>query len=255
MENNVNIWSTSLRIMKKDAIYVLIYCAALVAFLMVQEKMESTSGNIIALTFASAILAIPAHLSALSRLSTADAIRELHGKNPKYMVSFVFRTIVLGAISCAPVLALIIFLTGGDWGRNSLIATGALSLFLFAALVFAKWGTMLPAIVMQSDKTFAAAGRRGGISFFYAFPRLLLSLGLLSIVQFAAVDASVYWLGAGDYFFPAAGGFDFTLLLCAMIGGAINGYQIIMSAVILSRAYLQAETTANNTNLVPVETS
>jgi len=255
MENNRNIWSTTFRIMKKDAIYVLIYCATLVVFLMVQEKMETTSGGTIALTFASAILAIPAHLSVLSRLSTADAMRELQGKNPKYMGSFLLRTIALGVISCAPVLALTIRLTGGDWGRTSLIAIAIFSLLLSAALVFAKWGTMLPAIIMQSDKTFAAAGRRGSISFFYAFHRLLLSFGLMSIVQFAAVGAALTWLGAGEYFFPAAGGFDFALLFAVVIGAAINAYQIIMSAVILSRAYLQAESAANSTDLATFRTT
>ncbi|WP_432286796.1 hypothetical protein SLT36_08335 [Aminobacter sp. BA135] len=255
MENNRNIWSTSFRIMKKDVIYVLIYCATLVVFLMVQEKMETTSGGTIALTFASAILAIPAHFSVLSHLSTADAMRELHGKNPKYMNSFLFRTIVLGVISCAPILALTILLTGGGWGRTSLIAIAVLSLLLSAALVFAKWGTMLPAIIMQGDKTFAAAGRRGRTSFFYAFPRLLLSFGLMSIVQFAAVSASLTWLGAGEYFFPATGGFDFALLLGVTIGAAINAYQIIMSAVILSRSYLQAETAANSADLATFETT
>lgn len=253
MENDGNIWSASFRIMKKDAAYVLAYCAAILIFLAIQETMEMTSGNTIALVFASMMLAIPAHLSVLSRLSTAEAMRELHSKDPRYFISFAFRTIALGIISCAPVLALIIFLTGGALGRTSVIAIAVLSLFLFAALVFAKWGTILPAIVMQSDKSFAAAGRRGSVSFFYTFPRLLLSFGLMSIVHFAAVAASVIWLGAGEYFFPAAGGFDFAFLVSAMISTAINGYQIIMSAVILSRAYLRAENAANINDLVPVE--
>ncbi|WP_395450010.1 hypothetical protein ACHMW7_09440 [Aminobacter sp. UC22_36] len=253
MENGGNIWSTSLRIMKKEIIYVLAYCAMIVVFLMIEEKMENTSASSIALTFASAMLAIPAHLSVLSRLSTADAMRELQSKSPRYIGSFVFRTIVLGAISGAPILALVIFLSANNWGRTSLIATAVLALLLLAALVFAKWGTMLPAIVMQSDRTFAAAGRRGRMSFFYSFPRLLVSFGLLSVVQILAIAAAANMLGAGDSYFPAAGGFDFGLLLSAMIGTAISSYQIVMTAVILSRSYLRAENAANGRDLVAVE--
>ena len=251
MENGGNIWSTSLRIMKKEIIYVLAYCAMIVVFLMIEEKMENTSASSIALTFASAMLAIPAHLSVLSRLGTADAMRELQSKSSRYIGSFVFRTIVLGVISCAPMLALV--MSANNWGRTSLIATAVLALLLSAALVFAKWGTMLPAIVMQSDKTFAAAGRRGRMSFSYAFPRLLVSFGLLSVVQILAIAAAANMLGAGDSYFPAAGGFDFGLLLSAMIGTAISSYQIVMTAVILSRSYLRAENAANGRDLVAVE--
>jgi len=109
---------------------------------------------------------------------------------------------------------------------------------------------MLPAVLTQSDSRFSTAGRRGKISFSYAFPRFLISILLLSILQFIFVGASAILLGAGEYFIPETGGFDYSLLFSMLIGAILGGYQVIMTSVILSRSYLLAEKTASQGGLV-----
>ncbi len=99
---------------------------------------------------------------------------------------------------------------------------------------------MLPATVVGGDKRFAAAGARAQRSFGYAFPRLLLSFGLLGI----AMVATVLFLGMyteGDGTFFPDGGVDVISILSSLILNVVGAYQIAMTAVILSRAYLLAE--------------
>ncbi|RJG43912.1 hypothetical protein [Mesorhizobium sp. DCY119] len=255
MDDGTNIWSKSIWVIRQNSELFLAYCAVLPAIGILQEFLKQTSGNNFALVFTSVILAIPAHLSVLSNIRAFDAMRELQRKNPKYMIGFFFRTIALGVISVVPTFLLVVILSGIGWGKNVVVSTTILALVLLSAIVFAKWGTMLPAVLMQNDKTFSKAGRRGNISFSYAFPRLILSFGLLTIVQLVVALIAAIVLGAGGDYFPATGGFDFALLCTALLAAIIGGYQVIMTSVILSRAYLRAENIgANQNDPVPIET-
>ena len=249
MGSDRNIWSASLLVANKNYIYFVTYCLSLTLIMVIDEYFSSNSARTISIVFASVILAIPPHLSALSQLPASEAMRELQLKDPRYIGRFGFRTIMLGLISITPMFILIFFLLD-MMDRNSAILVTILLALLFAALIFAKWGTMLPAIVMQGDRTFSTAGKRGTISFYYAFPRLLLSFGLLTILQIAFVTILVVLLGAGDEFFPEAGGFNFALLLPTFVGAIVGGYQVVLTSVILSRAYLRAENATNHSDLV-----
>ena len=241
MRDESNIWSVSFQIANKNYASLIIYCIYIVFLALLDEYFQSNYGKLIASIFASAILAIPAYLSVLFPMKPSNTIFELLSENTTYIRTFVLRTILLFLISLTPVFILFLFLLFMNWPTNAIILATVLSSLLLISLVFAKWGTMLPAIVTQDDSTFSRAGKRGKISFSYAFPRLLLACAFIGILQFIVILLSIILLDAGEHFFPKTGGIDFSLVFATLAGTILSGYQIIMISVILSRAYFLAE--------------
>jgi len=121
-------------------------------------------------------------------------------------------------------------------GLFSIVAFGA----VFGVLVFSLWGTWLPAIVADGDRTFAVAYRRGVKTRNYSAPRLVVGPGLLTIVVGIVVLIGVRFLPSVDILLPPRSiNFIATLFFAAIT--LANVYLTVLGCVILARAYCRAE--------------
>lgn len=155
---------------------------------------------------------------------------------------FVWRSLVLLLISLVPfVIALFMFHDGANIYLSILKVLPVLG--LAALVVFALLGTWLPAVVVNGDKSIGAAAERGGRSFLYAAPRLLLGPGLLQTLTMGLILlAAMSGILQGETF--GAAGFSLSDLLSMPILYAVRAFTVTFIAVILSRAYLMAEPAA-----------
>jgi hypothetical protein len=238
--SEMGLWATTWSVAQRN----ITACAAYVGMMMVigfaQDFMSSSGGLSVAQGFAAAFLAIPAHLSVLRG---DKQLQTLMGTNDNRVLwRFFWRAFLLGAIAFIPaIIALILAAT--VFQAEVTIAIGIMALILAMAfpIVFAKWGTMLPAAVVDSDYSFATASRRSSTTFGYAFSRLLVSFLVLTALM-VAVILGLAMLSAGDGKFLLPSGMpDMPMIAGAALGNIIGAFQVVMTAVILSRAYLRAE--------------
>lgn len=239
MSRQIDLWPESLRILKLNAKPVAGYVCAMMIIAFVGEHLSSHSALSVAQAFAAAILAIPAHLSVLNSTSQPSSV--IGASGGKVTNSFVFRCIGLGILSFAvpAVIFIMLMASGVNLAING--AVSAIALLVFSALVFAKWGTMLPATVLETDKSMARASQRGADIFGYAFPRLLMCFGLLTVLQIVPILLVVLAFNSSDLMFSTQTGLDAPQILAMIVANVIGAFQIVMTAVILSRSYLQAE--------------
>ncbi len=233
------IWSAALDICKRNSGAVAAYVGLMMVIGLAQDFISSSGGLAVAQAFAAALLAIPAHLSVLKNIDSGTGMKMV-GDN-KVFGQFVWRGFGLGFLALIVPFVVLFGLLIAD-SQNVVLAFGAFGLLaaLLAAAIFAKWGTMLPAIVVGNDKRFATAGQRGSHSFGYAFPRLLLSFGGVSLLMIL-LAVLVGQMSNGDGRFFPDGGVDAGAILSALAGNVVGAYQVALTAVILSRAYLMAE--------------
>lgn len=236
------LWAESLRTFKLNWGPVGVYLAFMVVIAFAQDFMTSGSGLAIGQAIAAALLAIPAHLTVLKDVSGLEAMKDKTVN--KVLVPFTFRGIGLGILAFLPAVA--VFITCMVLGLDTVAGfalAGLVLLFAFA-YVFARWGTMLPALVVEDDRTMSGAARRSKFSFAYAFPRLLLSFGLLTLFLVFPMILAVMVFDSGEKFLSDVGGIDLPLVFSVVIANFIGAFQIAMTAVVLSRSYLRAKDTA-----------
>jgi hypothetical protein len=236
---NTGLWAESWRVTRLTAKYVLLYLVSMLAIAILPELLTEDGdfpASWVAQSFAAALLAVPAHLTVLRNRPEFDTAAS------NAMMGFVWRGLAIGAISFLPSLILVIVLLGPlGWEMiPSLIAMTALWLFVGSA-AFAEWGTVLPAVITGHATNFVAVATRGSRTFGYAFPRLLVSFGLVTVVGISA-GMAIAMLSTGDgRFFPVSGGVDVFMFTAIVVGTLIGALGIVMTAVVLSRAFLLAE--------------
>jgi hypothetical protein len=160
---NKGLWAKSVEVARENMSACLTYVGIMMVIGFAQDYMSSNSGLAVGQGFAAALLAIPAHLTLLKAGSAAQGL--LRTTDNKILWRFFIRTVALGAIALVPALLLMIFMLAMR-ANPEISVLALLGVFAFlACLVFAKWGTMLPASVLGADTSFAAAAPRGRQSF------------------------------------------------------------------------------------------
>lgn len=232
------LWTETNRVMLMSTKWVILYIVLVVGIALFQE-LSSRDGHSSSLwisqVFAAAMLAVPAHLGVLRKTASYDATAN------KAFMGFVWRGIWIGVISF--ILPIAVLFASIHFGAAEILAWGALLLvwLVTASACFAWWGTVLPAVITDHARSFSAASIRGSQTFKYAFPRLLISFGLISFLQLLAA-AGVGLLSNGDgNVLPATGGVDVAMFVAIVIAALIGAFGIVMTAVILSRSFLIAE--------------
>ena len=231
-----NIWSASLRVCRIILPMILAYTIGMVILTAVSEYRNSNTSMLGVQLVVIAILAIPAHLVMLTRYDPATSMQNW----TKGLWPFLWRSAVLGLVSFVPALLALFWAMGSDLGEEYAILVFLAIALPSACIVFGLLGTMLPAVVGGDDPSFAAAFGRAGQSFAYALPRLLIAFGMLSIIQLTVVILAAAALRSEGLIFPPGGGIDPVALLLFAIAAAIGAYQVVMTAVILSRSYLRS---------------
>jgi uncharacterized integral membrane protein len=239
MSEQNGLWAESFRVFKVNAKPVAVYIAAMMLIAFVSEHLSSGSGLTIAQAFAAAVLAIPAHLAVLKNTRPDGSLMGI--SNGKIVNAFAFRGIGLGLLAfLVPAIVFIALLVAGvQIAINGVIS--ATLLLLASAFVFSKWGTMLPAAVLETDKTMATASMRSKKVFAYAFPRLLLCFGVLTVLVFVPILLVAALFNVGDMMFSQQTGIDLPLIIGILVAQIVGAFQVVMTAVILSRSYLRAE--------------
>lgn len=195
----------------------------------------SSSSRSVADLFIWGMLAISIHGTIL--LNQAD----LATTNSKLLVPFVLRSLALVTLMMVPTFAAIIYFYEPDslW----LTLFKALPVIGAAALVvFALFGTWLPATVVGTDKRFGSAFARGTKTFLYTAIRLIIGPGLIQGIITAVVMTTITrGIIVGEIY--GAAGFSFLDLVFWPVTYLVRAYSVALLAVILSRAYLIAEQT------------
>lgn len=233
-----NIWVASLEVYIRNWKWVLGYIGMAGALTMVERFVNVNAGASLFIgVMLSTFLAIPAHIAVLTQLD-ADQVSVWLKERPKAFFSFVRRCLLLGFLGViAPVAVAIIMIVGGVHPSVAMLA-GILVWVFSGIAAFAKWGTMLPAVIADDDQTLAVAGQRGSKVFGYAFPRLLVSFGLVTVLFVAILMLLSSLLGIDPKDQSSAS------LMLTVVGAVIGSYQIVMTSVVLSRSYLRARPSA-----------
>lgn len=217
-----SIWYSSLYIFIDKINLVFVYAAAALGFAVVNTHFNIGAGSLFLSSAIAAMLAIPVHSAIL-----------LGGDERAYSSTvfspFLWRTMLLGVVGFVPAILVLVVAAVANVSKGPAILIFLLAWSFSAPWAFAKWGTMLPAAVVGDDTRFAAARTRGSRAFWYAFPRLLVSLVLLTIAAFALSVLLVLVFGL-DPKHPA-------FALASLIFAPLGAYQVIMTSLILSRSY------------------
>jgi hypothetical protein len=233
------LWAKTIEVARRNFKACLTYVGIMVTIGLAEDYMSSGGGLTIAKGLAAAFLAIPAHLSVLK---SDQALTGIMGTTDnKILWRFFWRAFLLGVISFAPAMIILIVLLTQETGLTLAILAMAAVLAVTAPIVFAKWGTMLPASVIDADYSFAAAGQRGKKTFGYAAIRLFVSFVVLTIAMIAVVLLPLQFSEGDGRFISSDGRPDVAAILGNLAANAIGAFQIVMTAVILSRTYLKAE--------------
>jgi hypothetical protein len=235
-----SIWVRTLDVARRNTRACLIYIGLMMAIGLAQDFISNSGGLAVAQALAAAMLAIPAHLSVLRGEQQPQPYSG--AADNRMLWRFSWRAFLLGAIAFIPAIAAMIMALSMDASAEVTIASMLGVLAVVSTIVFAWWGTLLPATVLDGDSSFKAAGRRGSQTFGYAAGRLFLCFVVLGavIVGIVALFAN---LSAGDGSFFFNGRPDIAMIAGTLIANAVGAFQVVMTAVILSRAYLIAEPT------------
>jgi hypothetical protein len=157
------------------------------------------------------------------------------------ILPFVLRFTCLCAVSAVPVFITLGMVALGYLDFFEALALGSIALLLAASFTFARWGTILPATVISGDTSVSSASARGNKTMGYAFPRFILCFSLTTLAQIAVLAPGIELNDLPDKYFPETGGFNIALLLATAAYAIVSAFQITITAVILSRAYLLTE--------------
>jgi hypothetical protein len=243
------IWSESMDAFGRNLDAVGVYMVALLVITAISEHLRLNSGGWIAETFATAYLAIPIHLTVMKQ--TSGWKQMANPENIKRVKPFVLRSIGLAVLCAIPIIIIIAlmanqFSNGATAAQNIyvlakiIIAAGA-ALIVSILAIFAKWGTMLPAAAVDGDASFSRAGERGSATFFYTLPRLFISMILLTVVLVAITHYTMKWFPITGMVVANNGIPNLTRLAFLILASLFGTFQVVMSAVILSRAYMIVE--------------
>lgn len=236
------LWGETFHVLYKNMMPAIVYCAFMLVISFADEMLNLSSGLAVAEAMAAALLALPAHLTVLMGVSGLNALGDVEVS--RRFLPFTWRALALGLVAFIPFAVVVVIAATADDPLTIPMLLGLLVTLAISAAVFAKWGTILPAVAMGHDTSLKLASQRGSRSFGFAFPRLLVALGLLTLLQMAITIATAMTTDDGGSFFTNTGGIDMTSTLSAVLLAFITALQIVMTAVILSNAYQMSEAAA-----------
>lgn len=241
MHGESGIWVKSLEVARANRVAFCVYVTLVMAAAIFGDLQSSSTLAYAAGTqvFAAALLAVPAHISVLMNISGLAAIATPIAGTA--VTAFVSRGLLLMALSAAPAFAVAYLLSGPATGMGLKIAASYAVTLCSAAVVFAVLGSMLPATVAGTDSGIAASARRGLRSFGYAFPRMLACFGLLATATYACVKVGTAFSAGDAPILLEDEGFDITATAAAFASTVIAAFHVVLTAVILCRAYMRAE--------------
>lgn len=227
--------SESLRIANRRLAFVLAVIIGQFAVHLAEETLVSNIG----LTFAGAViwsmLAFIAHSECLHEPDDQEAF------DISRVFGFAVRAVCLTAMAAIPSVFL---MSAFPVSADPELAAGAylvaiVPTFAIAGIfVFALFGTILPGYVAEERDSIADSLRRGSQQFFWIAGRLLLA-ATCGIVGAALLVAPVTFFGVAGL--TLAGGYTPNPVVTpfALAAYAFLAWSIILTAVILSRAYLR----------------
>jgi hypothetical protein len=234
-----NIWSTAWKVCAvnwRTSVLVVFMAMSLVVVKEWLEKNDIGGGVVDAIIWS--ILAIASFRTLLLGSSGLGSER-----TSKYMTAFWIKAYALGVLCTIPAIGIFLLLVTkfnvpaqSYLGIFSIVAFGA----IFGVLVFSLWGTWLPAVIADGNRTIATAHRRGLKTFKYSLPRLVIGPGLLTIVVGLVVLSSGRFLNTSDILNPPLS-INFIPALFFTIITLVNTYLTVLGCVVLARAYCQAE--------------
>lgn len=235
---NLGLWQAAWRVAKLNMGSVLLYVVAYAGMEIAYAYMNSNSAITILQILAVAALAMVAHLTILRGITGLNALGDV--KYSSLIVAFALRGLGLVLLASMATLLLFLVTSAAGFSIKSVVPFAAVLFLVSYTAVLAKWGTMLPAIVAGDNRSMKEAGVRGSLTIRCSFLHLLVPYAIFSAANFAATHG-IPLLSAGDgKLFPGGGAIDFYVLIATLIVTVIGAFQIVMTAVILSRAYLAA---------------
>lgn len=205
------------------------------------ERLESGGGLIFASVLIWSYLAFNAH-AALLLPETRDK-RE----DSRRVIGFALRTFGLGLLMSVPVVfaaiaALSGELQGGAFGIEvgDIVTVGVMLIICFI-VVFGLLGTLLPAFVADKGRGVSAAFARGRAQFFWMMSQFLAGPIVVFVFANAIIFGGQAWMHPhidllNAIYFP-----NIPLFLILIAGYLIQALGTIMTAWVLSSAYLRAE--------------
>jgi hypothetical protein len=234
------LWSESFAVYRRNTGAIVVYLIGMLIILAIGEHLSRTTGIAAGASLIAGYLAMPAHLTVLTGENGADQM-----KNPeiaKRFQKFLMRVVGLGLLPLVPLAASLFVLSASTSLSNKLVIFLSM-LFALTCVpaIFAKWGTMLPAAAVGVDPGFFRAGERGRVIFFYALSRLLISMGLLTVLILGLEYFFAQYVSGHDKLISAQGMPNLGMIITTATTLLGYAFQIVMTAVILSRSYLIAE--------------
>lgn len=165
---------------------------------------------------------------------------------------FFRRFLALSLISILPVfllaiVLLLMFMDESFLSKEQLLGVIVLASLvvggIIAGLMLSLYGTWLPASIMNDKTGFKQAGVRGRRSFFHTLGRLILGPALVTAASMYLFLAAIDHLNGNGIILEAIINLDAPVLLINIMLQFANCFATIITAVILSRAYLIATST------------
>lgn len=233
-----NIYVEAFRVMVAN-IGIAIGCAAAATAVGVfADYLEKPSISMVPEVIIWAALAFAAHSSVLLGVS---GIRSM--ANSRDFGGFWMRSLGLTFLFAVPaVIAAFVMAFAFSRSQTLSIGMGSAAGITVGLCIFSLLGTWLPAVVAGGDRSLSAAFARGAYSFRYVASRLLAGpvlfitgvLFLLGLIAIATPQS-----GAAAASSPVDfGALDLALRFAAQVS---NAYAVVITAVILSRAYMMIE--------------
>jgi hypothetical protein len=233
------LWRETLRNCRINLTFILVIVGVLLPLSIAEEIWDLGNGSAIGTTIAWILLAIAAHATILKGKGGYQAAAD-----KQVFISFSLRTIGFALVGLVGSLFTLPFV--GDGGLDRILLLMVPVYGLVEALILSKWGTWLPAVLADGDRSFAASGKRGNITFGYVCLRLVTCNGLLLAVAFLGFGLGIALIGSDGSVWSAANGLSLSTFLLLCVFYFVFAIQTVLLATILSRAYLIAEAKLNN---------
>jgi hypothetical protein len=264
MNEQHGLWRASFTAFLNNAPFIAVYIGLIVIFSFVSGfSNANTAAFVVSALLASVLgvlLAMTAHVSVLKVVKGTEAIKDEAIKASLivftlYAVGFFVLTLLLTMcfLLVAAAVSFILLKLGmpmaGLWMFAITRVLTYIFLYIGAAFILARWGTVLPAIILGQARSLRAARERSKTSFNDAFSGLLISFGLLNFLFFMPnlYIFLAFLPGVGKYIplLPKSL-FEMLPVIDIVLKLVIGSFQIVMTSVILSRAYL----TSRNQNVI-----
>lgn len=200
------------------------------------EILDSNSGFLFAEVLLWAYLAMAVHVRILlpENRSKKEIFNQVFG--------FAMRTLGLGIVAFLPMLTYVFYFTATTnvhpFGSLEFLGVITLTAIVGFCVVFALFGTLLPAFVYEQAQGVSAAFQRGKTRFVYLFTRLLIGPSLVSVIvviltiSMVAVFSFKNLLPTNEIF-----GVNIVFAVVIFFTSFIQAYATVMLAWILSNAY------------------